>query len=126
MGKTKYVIFHNKQRNTVIENIASFNFLGIHVGRIFNTEESHVLQRSLIKLSKIIGILNRLKYIYPQQTLLTIYNSLFISHVLYGFLINCQNSRRKLFGLLPLVIIMNIQSHCWKNLNYYKFDIYSI
>ena len=29
------------------------------------------------KLSKVIGILNRLKHIYPQKALLSIYNALF-------------------------------------------------
>ena len=39
------------------------------------------------KLSKIIGILHRLKYIYPKHILLTIYNSLFIPHVNFGSLV---------------------------------------
>ena len=38
------------------------------------------------KPSKIIGILHRLKYIYPKYILLTIYNSLFIPHVNFGSL----------------------------------------
>ena len=45
------------------------------------------------KLSRVIGILNRLKYIYPQHILSTIYNSLFMSHVNYGILLwgSCSN-----------------------------------
>ena len=39
------------------------------------------------KLSKIIGILHRLNYIYPKHILLTIYNSLFIPHVNFGSLV---------------------------------------
>ena len=39
------------------------------------------------KLSKIIGILHRLKYIYPKYIHLTIYNSLFIPHVSFGSLV---------------------------------------
>ena len=38
-------------------------------------------------LSKVIGILNRLKDIYPQQALLSIYNALFLSHMTYGLLL---------------------------------------
>ena len=30
------------------------------------------------KLSKVMGIINRLKYIYPEQALLFIYNSIFL------------------------------------------------
>ena len=39
------------------------------------------------KLSKVIGILNRLKNIYPQQALLSIYNVLLLSHMTYGLLL---------------------------------------
>ena len=39
------------------------------------------------KLSKIMGIRNKLKLIYPQNIMLTIYNSLFVSHINYGPLV---------------------------------------
>ena len=39
------------------------------------------------KLSKVIGILHRLKHIYPQQALLSIYNALYLSHMTYGLLL---------------------------------------
>ena len=42
------------------------------------------------KLSKVIGIFNRLKNIYHQQALLSIYNALFLSHMTYGLLL-CGN-----------------------------------
>ena len=40
-----------------------------------------------IKISKVIGIICHLKLIYPQRILFTLYNSLIISHVLYGILL---------------------------------------
>ena len=43
------------------------------------------------KLSKINAILNRFKYIYPAQVLLTIYNTLFVTHISYGSLFLGQN-----------------------------------
>ena len=43
------------------------------------------------KPSKINGILNRLKYIYPTHVLLTIYKSLFVPHINYGSLVWGQN-----------------------------------
>ena len=43
------------------------------------------------KISKIDGILNRLKYIYPAQVLLTIYKSLFVPHINHGSLVWGQN-----------------------------------
>ena len=39
------------------------------------------------KLSRINGILHRLKYLYPQNILDTIYKSLFIPHINYGSLL---------------------------------------
>ena len=38
-------------------------------------------------LSKISGVLHRLKYVYPQHVLVAIYKSLFISHLNYGSLL---------------------------------------
>ena len=53
------------------------------------------------KLSKITEILNKLKFIYPQNIILTIYNSLFVSHINYGSLVwgtnmksNFQNAEK--------------------------------
>ena len=39
------------------------------------------------KLSRINGILHRLKYIYPQNVLITLYKSLFVPHINYGSLL---------------------------------------
>ena len=39
------------------------------------------------KLSRINGILHRLKYIYPQNVLITLYKSLFVPHINYGSLV---------------------------------------
>ena len=39
------------------------------------------------KMSKVIGMLNRLKHIYPKEALLAIYNSLLVSHINYGLLL---------------------------------------
>ena len=44
-----------------------------------------------VKLSKINGILNRLKYIYPAQVLLKIYKSIFVPNINYGYLVWGQN-----------------------------------
>ena len=46
------------------------------------------------ELSKITGILNKLKFIYPQNILLTIYNSLFVWHINYGSLVWRTNINR--------------------------------
>ena len=39
------------------------------------------------KIAKITGVLNRLKYVYPWQILLSLYNTLIMSHINYGLLL---------------------------------------
>ena len=93
--KTKFMMFHTKQRhmdavsftinNENIEQVSSFSFLGIHLDEILKWNKHIGMLTN--KLSRVIGILNRLKYIYPQRILLTVYNSLFMSHVNYGIIL---------------------------------------
>ena len=66
-----------------------FNYLGIILDEHLSWK-AHVAMVTG-KLSKINGILNRLKYIYPSQVLLTIYKSLFVPHINYGSLVWGQN-----------------------------------
>ena len=76
--------FHTQQRNIdqltfsingkQIENVKLFKFLGIMFDEHL-TWKNHITMITN-KLSKVIGILNRLKHIYPQQALLSIYNAL--------------------------------------------------
>ena len=70
------------------------------------------------KLSKINGILNRLKYMYPAQVQLTIYKSLFVPHINYGSLAWGQNydsisklQKKRLFVPLHTVTTLRIPSH---------------
>ena len=85
--KTKCMLFHKRRtvdpihillNNKAIDIVPQFNYLGIIL-------DEHVAMVTG-KLSKINGILNRLKYIYPSQVLLTIYKSLFVPHINYGSL----------------------------------------
>ena len=55
------------------------------------------------KLSKIIGILKRLRYVYPEQVLLQIYNSLFIAHINYGLFV-CGVDTDRIFKLQKKVV----------------------
>ena len=96
--KTKCMFFHKRQavppinismNNIPIDIVTHFNYLGI----ILDTHLSWKTHVAMItgKLSKINGILNRLKYIYPTHVLLTIYKSLFVPHINYGSLVWGQN-----------------------------------
>ena len=87
--------FHTQQKNIdqltfsingkQIENVKFFKFLGIMFDEHL-TGKNHITMLTY-KLCKVIGILNRLKNIYPQQALLSIYNALFLSHMTYGLLL---------------------------------------
>ena len=95
--KSKYMIFHFPQRNRntlpelnitlnglPVEQVSEFNFLGVivdeclswkpHVSKICNT------------ISRSVGIIKRLNKILPIPTLVTLYNSLIMSHIRYGIL----------------------------------------
>ena len=93
--KTKCMVFHTAQRNITypdlkinhinIDHVTNFNFLGIILNSHL-TWTSHV-QHISIKISRIIGIMYRLKHIYPQSVLLMLYNTLIVSHFNYCILI---------------------------------------
>ena len=85
VNKTKFMLFHSNRKavnypnllinNINIENVAEFNFLGIQLNQNlkWKTHQNHVS----LKLTKTIGILNRLKHELPLPILKTIYNTLF-------------------------------------------------
>ena len=81
-----HISIHNKAVNIVPQ----FNYLDIVV-------DEHLSWKAYVamvtgKLSKNNGILNRFKYIYPAQVLLTICKSLFVPHINYGsFIVWGQN-----------------------------------
>ena len=96
--KTKCMLFHKRRtvnpihillNNKAIDIVPQFNYLGIILDEHLSWK-AHVAMVTG-KLSKINGILNRLKYIYPSQVLLTIYKSLFVPHINYGSLVWGQN-----------------------------------
>ena len=82
-----------------------------------------------LKVSKAIGIINDLKSIYPQRVLFTLYNSLIISHMLYGItygmicpyganqimLTKLLNYKREPYARYPSVDQLHILNHCSKH-----------
>ena len=73
VNKTKFMVFHSDKRrvvypvlsinNTIIERVDTFNFLGLHISHDLKWK-THIQTMSQ-KLSKITGILHRLKEEYP-------------------------------------------------------------
>ena len=90
VSKTKYIIFHNHQRNIdslipdirinnqAIERVSEFNFLGLTIDEHLSWN-AHIKKISN-KVAKSIGILNRLKRYMPPNILRTLYSAL-ILHV---------------------------------------------
>ena len=72
-------------KNYPISLVEEFNFLGIMFDKhlLWNKQIFNLSQ----KLSRAIGILNRLKHFIPKYCLKLIYNALFNSHLNYGILL---------------------------------------
>ena len=93
--KTKYMTFHKSQKNVTplnlsiddipIDSVDEFNYLGIILHERL-TWKNHI-NMVTNKIAKVSGILNRLKHIFPQNVLLSLYPTLIISHINYGMLL---------------------------------------
>ena len=90
--KTNYIMFGNKKippsdsicitfNGTIINRVTSIKFLGVFVDEHLDWKKhiSHVSS----KISRSIGIMNRLRYVLPKSTLLTLYYSLIQPNLLY-------------------------------------------
>ena len=94
VSKTKYMVFHKPQKaiprfqlvmnDTGIEKVSDFDFLGLTINENMNWK-SHI-DKIANKISRSIGILNRLKHFLPLPTKLLIYNSLILSYLNFGVL----------------------------------------
>ena len=88
ISKTNYVIFHATKKTVLnvdlnlngvrIERVKSFKFLGLLINENINWND-HIKSIS-IKISRAVGILNKLKFYLPQTILLTLYFALIHSH----------------------------------------------
>ena len=95
INKTKAMVFHSAKRRittpnifiegTQIEFVNKFNFLGILIDKNLNWKP-HIDHISK-KISKTIGVMNRLKNFLPSKVLLIVYNSLILSYLNYGLII---------------------------------------
>ena len=84
VNKTKFMVFHSVRKNVnyptlsingiSIERVADFNFLGIQLSEDLKcSKHQNIIS---LKLTKTVGVLNRLKYEYPLAILKTLYNTL--------------------------------------------------
>ena len=94
VNKTKYMQFHKAPKhvphlhlqinNNEISRVDTFNFLGLQINENlkWNTHIDHISQKN----SRIKSLLNQLKMIFPQEILLSIYNTLILPHLNYCIL----------------------------------------
>ena len=113
VGKTKFMVFHSAItvirypvlviNNTPIERVTNFNHLGLQLSNDLNWDK-HKCVISL-KLTKTIGVVNRLRYEYPEENLLTLYITLMLPHLNYCILLwgantgNIHKLQKNLYGL---------------------------
>ena len=91
VSKTKYMIFHHRQRkidefipdirinDSLIERVTDFNFLGLQIDQHLNWN-AHIRKCSN-KISRTLGVMNRLKRYLPTEILRVLYNSLVLPHL---------------------------------------------
>ena len=92
--KTKYMLFHKHNKvvpnlniniNTnIIERVSNFNFLGLHVASNL-TWTKHTTEISK-KISRMTGVLYRMRNILPRNILLSLYNTMILPHINYCLL----------------------------------------
>ena len=89
--KTKYIIFSYRRNiifddiiigNGVLSRVTDIKFLGVYIDQSLNFI-SHI-NHTKRKMSKTLGILNKVKYFLPQSTLNTLYVSLLEPYARYG------------------------------------------
>ena len=100
--KTKAIIFDMPQKQittpkleidgTSIEFANSFNYLGITIDKHLSWQDH--MNSIANKISKYIGIINKLKKYVSPKTLLSMYNSFILSILNYGILVRGYNTDR--------------------------------
>ena len=91
-SKSKFMIFFKHPKiipklniwanGNQIDEVQEFNFLGITIDQ--NITWTPHIRKISIKISRVIGVLRKLKHIFPQHIFRLIYNSLIHPHLIYG------------------------------------------
>ena len=140
VNKTKCMIFHSDKKtllykklfidNIEIERVDCFNFLCLQLHHTLKWNKQ--LSCISLKISKITGLLHKLKSEYPTSILKSIYNTLILPNINYCIL-SWGSQIDKLY-LLQKRAIRNISktnfrvhmSYCLKNIIYLKYKTYII
>ena len=103
--KTKFMVFHFNQKRIdkskiphleingiPIKQVHDFNFLGLTISDTLSWH-AHI-EKISIKISRTLGIMNRLKHIVNSDILRLLYNSLILSHINFSLLSWGSNTSR--------------------------------
>ena len=119
--KSKFMLFHQPQKrvtipklkinNTLIECVDEFNYLGLIMNK--NLKWNSHVNKMGNKILQTTGVINKLKHLIMQKTLLTILNYLILPHINYCILAWDHDSNRilklqkKQFELLLKVVFIH-------------------
>ena len=102
IDKSQYMIFHSKQKRyekpkimieeTEIEQVETFNFLGLTIDQHL-TWKPHTSKISS-KISRAMGIINKLKHFLPLHVKKILYSSLVLPHLNYNLILWGHHSER--------------------------------
>ena len=110
----------------LIEQVNEFNFLGITLDQNI-TWKPHITKMT-IKIARVIGVLSKLKHIFLQHILLTIYNSLIQPYLIYGLYLwgfNCKRLKilqKKAVRILAFCPYISHSTTIFKTLKIQKLE----
>ena len=126
-NKSNYMIFGKPNKNIPvlqlrinnanIDEVQNFNFLGLQLSSTIHVTWNLHIDEIFTKISRRIGILKKLQLIVPTNVLLTIYNTLILSHINYCLLVWGSKSgkilqlQKKQFDRSPVQDTFLIQNH---------------
>ena len=111
-----------KINNINIERVTDFNILGLIISS--NLKWNKHIDHIALKISKVTGILYRLKSLFPRDALLTLYNALVMPHFHYCLLVWGSNVKdghklhllqKRQFESLVIVITLHILNQFFSN-----------
>jgi hypothetical protein len=112
-----------KIEDTFIEQVTNFNLLGLTLDKHVNWKVH--IDKIVSKVSKTIGILNRIKHFLPLQEKLTIYNSLISSHLNFGILAwgnKCSKLLKLQKKAIRIITLSKYNAHSEPLLNKTKYS----
>ena len=122
VSKSKFMIFHQPRKkitipsleinNTKLECVNRFNFLGLEINAQLNWKD-HVnkISNTIVKgLGLGLGIINKLKYVFPQSALILLYYSSILPHINYCILAWGTNTKG-VFKLQKRAVRIITRSH---------------